>query len=230
MIGFYDYTVILTYMSLISSIGGISLAANRHPILATFCLLFCGLCDMFDGKVARSKKNRTSEEKSFGIQIDSLSDIVAFGVLPAMLTISICNFRWYAYVISALFVLAGLIRLAYFNVTEEQRQQETDENRQNFTGLPITSSALIFPIFICVISAVCMNIGHISFFAELFKKNLPMRIAICALTGLTGLFFLLPIQIRKPRSKELWLILALGVLVAVVLLAIWMRAMALKGM
>ena len=86
MIGFYDYTVVLTYMSLLSAVSGIALAANRHPIIATFCLLFCGLCDMFDGRVARTKINRTSDEKSFGIQIDSLSDLVAFGVLPAMLT------------------------------------------------------------------------------------------------------------------------------------------------
>jgi hypothetical protein len=40
---------------------------------------------MFDGKVARTKKDRTEQEKSFGIQIDSLSDLVSFGVLPAVI-------------------------------------------------------------------------------------------------------------------------------------------------
>ena len=222
MIGFYDYTVILTYMSLLSAVGGMTLAVNGHPIMATLCLLFCGLCDMFDGKVARTKKNRTREEKSFGIQIDSLSDIVAFGVLPAVINITMCGFRWYAYLISALFVLAGLIRLAYFNVTEEQRQQETDECRKTYLGLPITSSALIFPTFFCIISVFCLYYDNISLFAMLFLRH-SFRIALCALTGVTGLCFLLPFRLRKPRSKELWLMLALGMLIAFILFFTWLR-------
>ena len=142
MIGFYDYTVILTYLSLLSAIMGMMLTVTGHPILATMCLLFCGLCDMFDGKVARSKKNRTPEEKSFGIQIDSLTDIVAFGVLPAMIMLFLCGYRWYAYIVAAFYVLAGLIRLAYFNVTEELRQKETDECRKSYSGLPDRKSVV----------------------------------------------------------------------------------------
>lgn len=75
MIGFYDYTVILTYLSLLSGTTGIMLCLNGvgHPYLGMFFLLFSGLCDTFDGKVARSKKNRTEQMKKFGIQIDSLA-------------------------------------------------------------------------------------------------------------------------------------------------------------
>ena len=53
--------------------------------MALVCLAISGLCDMFDGKVARTKKDRTEAEKRFGIQIDSLADIVCFGVSPAIL-------------------------------------------------------------------------------------------------------------------------------------------------
>ena len=222
MIGFYDYTVILTYMSLISAVGGITLVTSGHPILATFCLLFCGLCDMFDGKVARSKKNRTAEEKSFGIQIDSLCDVVAFGVLPATMTIVLCGHRWYAYIIAALFVLAGLIRLAYFNVTEELRQKDTDEVRKNYTGLPITSSALIFPFFFCLISLYCVCYDRIALFLELFTKN-AFRLSLCTLMAVTGLAFVLPFRIRKPQSKELWMFLAFGAAMAIVLLIVYLR-------
>ena len=56
-------------------------AVNGHLHLGVMCLAISGLCDMFDGKIARTKKNRTEVEKRFGIQIDSLSDIVCFGVL-----------------------------------------------------------------------------------------------------------------------------------------------------
>jgi len=85
MIGIYDYTVVLTYLSLLSAGTGIvvSLGGHGHPFLGIFFLLFCGLCDAFDGKVASTKKNRSDIERKFGIQIDSLSDLIAFGVLPA---------------------------------------------------------------------------------------------------------------------------------------------------
>ena len=69
MIGFYDYTTILTYLSLLSASCGIvvSLAGPGHPFAACFFLMFCGACDAFDGKVARTKKNRTEDAKGFGI-------------------------------------------------------------------------------------------------------------------------------------------------------------------
>ena len=148
MIGFYDYTVILTYLSLLSAVTGIGLAVARHPLLAILCLMFSGLCDMFDGRVARTKKNRTAEQKGFGIQIDSLCDIVAFGILPAVITIVVCGSVWYAVLIAALYVLAGLIRLAYFNVTEEERQSMGASKREFYTGLPVTSASLIFPTLV----------------------------------------------------------------------------------
>lgn len=222
MIGFYDYTVILTYMSLLSAVGGIGLVTSGHPILATYCLLFCGLCDMFDGKVARTKKNRTAEEKSFGIQIDSLTDVVAFGVLPATMTITLCGHVWYSYIVAALFTLAGMIRLAYFNVTEELRQKETEEVRKSYTGLPITSSSLIFPFFFCIISIFCLVYDRIELFLELFQKD-SLRIALCVLMSITGFAFVLPFRIRKPQSKELWSFLAFGVLMAIVLFFVYLR-------
>ncbi len=222
MIGFYDYTVILTYMSLLSAIGGITLVTCGHPILATYCLLFCGLCDMFDGKVARTKKNRTDEEKSFGIQIDSLTDIVAFGVLPATMAITLCGNAWYSYVVAALFTLAGLIRLAYFNVTEELRQKETDECRKMYSGLPITASSLIFPFFFCIISVFCICFDRIELFLELFQKD-SLRIALCILMAITGFAFILPFRVRKPQSREFWWFLAFGALMAVVLFIVYLR-------
>ena len=223
MIGFYDYTVILTYMSLVSAVGGITLVTNNHPILATFCLLFCGLCDLFDGKVARSKKNRSDEEKSFGIQIDSLVDVVAFGVLPGTMTIVLCGHRWYAFLVSALFVLAGVIRLAYYNVTEELRQKETDDVRKTYSGLPITFSSLIFPFFFCLISVYCMRQDQISMFLQLFEPNGFLRYALCGITALTGLAFITPFKIRKPRSREMWMLLIFGSVMALVLLIVYLK-------
>lgn len=76
MIGFYNYTVILTYLGLTSSAVGIfALCYNPNAFTLAICLLlFSGMCDMFDGRVARTKQ-RTSIEENFGAQIDSLSDM-----------------------------------------------------------------------------------------------------------------------------------------------------------
>ena len=54
MIGFYDYTVVVTYISLVSSILGMFCAIDGKLTLAVSCLAFSGLCDMFDGKIART--------------------------------------------------------------------------------------------------------------------------------------------------------------------------------
>src|SRR5574344_40373 len=143
MLGYYDYTVFLTYLGFVSSLFGIFSAFTGHLYTAIFCLLFSGLCDMFDGKVARTKKRRTNEERNFGIQIDSLSDLVCFGVLPAVIGYNIGIRQLFMMPILFFFPLAGLIRLAYFNVLEIDRNSKKPV--KEYLGLPITSSALIFP-------------------------------------------------------------------------------------
>ena len=60
-IGFYDYTVVLTYLSLVSALCGVIQAASGHFNAAVICLGICGTCDAFDGRIARSKKNRTDK-------------------------------------------------------------------------------------------------------------------------------------------------------------------------
>ena len=120
MIGFYDYTVVLTYLGFASGLLGV-LCAIRNPehlLPAIICLMFSGLCDMFDGKVARTKKRRTTEEKHFGIQLDSLSDLVCFGVLPAVIGYRLGMDKSFLLPIVIFYPLAALIRLAYFNVLE----------------------------------------------------------------------------------------------------------------
>lgn len=64
MIGVYNYTVVLTYLSLVSAAAGTMFAVNGHYRIALVCLALSGLFDMFDGKVARRKKDRTFEEKN----------------------------------------------------------------------------------------------------------------------------------------------------------------------
>ena len=146
MIGFYSYTVILTYIGLASAIFGMMQALNGQILTAVICLMVSGVCDMFDGKVARTKKNRTDGEKRFGIQIDSLCDLVCFGVFPAVIGYAIGIRSFFGMIYLVVFVLSAVISQAYFNVMEEQRQNETDECRKYYQGLPVTTVAIIIPV------------------------------------------------------------------------------------
>ena len=146
-IGFYNYTVILTYISLISSLLGMKLAHDDKLGMAILCLAFSGFCDMFDGAIARTKKNRSADEKNFGIQLDSLCDVICFGVFPAVFLYFSGVNTPYGILMLVFYVLCALIRLAFFNVLEIKRQANEDGCAKCFRGLPVTNSAIIFPIF-----------------------------------------------------------------------------------
>ena len=247
MIGVFDYTVILTYLSLASAALGsiISLTGNGHPYRGAFFLLFCGLCDAFDGKVARTKKGRSESDKKFGVQIDSLSDVVAFGILPACIGYAALNTsplfakvypqasavdppaifkemfggtEWCFVVLKVLiiavlvlFSLAALIRLAYFNVKEEERMQTTPEAPTTYTGLPVTSSALIFPTVLLL-----RYIFDLSLSVDLTPLYFVTML-------ITGYLFLAKFSFKKPSTKQILIMVAIGVIefIAISLLLIF---------
>ena len=212
MIGFFDYTVILTYLSLVSASCGImiALSGNGHPYIGTFFLLFCGLCDAFDGKVARTKKNRSQAERSFGVQIDSLSDLIAFGVLPAAIGKAMLRrsalmrltfgtpleipLEFGCTALLIVYILAAMIRLAYYNVTEEERQKTEDGVRRYYTGLPVTSAALIFPLVLLLQYVIPADLTPVYFAAAVF----------CTAA------FLSPVQIRKPGLRGVLILVGIG--------------------
>ena len=146
LIGVYDYTVILTYLSMVSAVIGIVQASKGCFGGAILCILACGICDAFDGMVARTKKNRTEDEKSFGIQLDSLCDVVSFGVAPAFLCYCMGVDSVLGLVCICLYSLCALIRLAFFNVLETKRQQVEAGCNKFYRGLPVTSISIIFPM------------------------------------------------------------------------------------
>lgn len=154
-IGFYDYTVILTYLSLASGLLGLVQASKGNIVFAVLCIIFSGVCDMFDGVVARSKKNRTADQKNFGIQIDSLVDVISFGIVPAGVYYFCGANSVLGIAILIFYVLCGVIRLGFFNVLETRRQANPDEDAclKEFRGMPITFSAIITPI-VCAVAYI----------------------------------------------------------------------------
>lgn len=195
LLGFYNYTVILTYVGMLVAFGGICCAINGNWFQAVICLMVAGLCDMFDGTIAATRP-RCVAEKRFGIQIDSLCDLICFGVLPAMLVGAANDRSLISELICGLYVLCALIRLAYFNVLEEERQEQTSERRKYYLGLPVTTIALLLPIV---------------FWMD--KLSLvPFSVSGLVLLCIVGIAFLLPIRIPKPRTVGQVLIVLLGAL------------------
>lgn len=182
LIGFYNFSVVLTYIGLAFSVYGMTLAIRGEIQGALACLMVSGLCDMFDGKIARAM-TRTEEEKRFGVQIDSLCDLVCFGVFPAMIVYSLNPDSVFGSICMVVYVLAAVIRLGFFNVMEEKRQDETSENRKEYQGLPVTSIAILMP-FICLFRDKTM-----------FYKVLPASILLIAI------LFILNIKVKKPGKS-----------------------------
>ena len=204
MIGFYNYTVILTYIGMFSGFMGIVSAWEGNLKMALLCLIYSGICDMFDGKIASTMK-RTQQEKRFGIQIDSLSDIICFGVLPALIVLGANKESLLYILISGTYLLCALIRLAWFNVNEEERQDSEDGSRKEYLGLPVTTSALGIPLF--------MGIGNL--FSLPLDKVYPW-----VLLGM-GIAFLTPFRLKKPHLVGKLILIALGaVCLALVLIGV----------
>lgn len=202
LLGYYNYTVILTYIGMMTGFLGIIYTLRGNLSAALVCLLLAGLCDMFDGAIASTMTTRTADEKCFGIQIDSLSDLICFGVLPGVIVCHINNDSRLSYVICAFFVLGALIRLAYFNVSEQNRQKETKERRKCYYGVPVTTVALALP-----------GLFELCGFLKLRKD-----IAGCVALAIIGILFIVPVPIKKPKILGKLLLALFGALEFVLLI------------
>jgi CDP-diacylglycerol--serine O-phosphatidyltransferase len=129
-----------TALSLLLGVGSIVTGQLGDLELAGWMIVWCGLLDVLDGVAARLLK-ATSD---FGAEFDSMADLVAFGVAPSMLVLQAgmeiggvsldTGAFWVLLVSVGVFVLAGAMRLARFNLT-------TDKPRTGwFLGLPITAA------------------------------------------------------------------------------------------
>lgn len=144
-IGVYDYTVLLTYISLLFAVLGTIQAISGHYLAAVVCVVLSGICDAFDGAVARTKKNRTEDEKNYGIQLDSICDVISFGFVPALICYLMGTNGVIGIILVFFYVMCALSRLAFFNVLEIKRQQTESGSSKYYRGLPVTSVCFILP-------------------------------------------------------------------------------------
>ena len=167
----------LTYAALLSAIGAIAAAVHGNAGAAGALIAASVIADTFDGKFARLFP-RTTEERALGVQLDSLSDAIAFGAAPCICMTLLAprglgwiEGAWWA--AFAIFAACAITRLAFYNVTQERAS--------GFVGLPAPVAALVWS------SALLADPGAAIAGIVIFVSAVAM---------------VLPLQIPRPRGAS----------------------------
>ena len=121
-------------------------ASERNYVLAGWFIMMSYIMDMLDGRIARLVHG----ESSFGVEIDSLSDWMSFGIAPAYLMYNFVlkDYGVWGYPVAFLYVLCGALRLARFNL----KAHFGESSKTYFQGLPIPAAAGILVSFVLAYS------------------------------------------------------------------------------
>lgn len=181
IIGKWNKSVILTYVGLAFAVAGMVLSfAFEKANYGICCLMMAGICDLFDGSVARMCK-RDELEKAFGIELDSLVDVLSFIALPIALSVSMGYTSIWFMLVYIIFGMSGIARLAYFNL----ETAETDDPVRFYTGLPVTYTALIIPVV---------------YLLSVFVDDVVFQIVYAATLVIIAVLGVLRVSVVKPRG------------------------------
>lgn len=199
-IGFFSVANTITVCGLISSVISCFLAANGNYKLAIYMMFIACLCDTFDGRIARSTANRTDAQKYYGVQLDSLCDVVSFGVTPCFIAFSFGFDGIIDVIIYSIFIACGATRLAYFNTLANMNPNKPNKG---FRGVPIPMSTFVITILFVLAAFIPASIC-VWFF----------RIGLLAL----AIAFVLNIKIKKPNLKTAVTLIGIEVFLLLILL------------
>ena len=191
-LGVYHPSVLLTYLGLSISLYGIFF--SKSLAFSLILLILAGLCDTFDGMVANAFQ-RNDLEKAFGVQIDSLSDLISFGVFPVQIYLQyFAKFGVVSFLFSVLYLLSVVTRLAYFNASG-------GEKKDYFIGLAVTYASFFIPLY-----------GLFSIYFSI-EKIFPGEL----LYALLAFFFVFNFRMKKPSLKIRIGLLLLAILFVILL-------------
>lgn len=199
-IGYYSLANAITMFGLISSVTACFLAGNGDFKYAVYMLFLACICDLFDGKAARSTPNRSEDAKFYGIQLDSLCDVISFGFIPCFMAYSFGFDGALDIIIYGLFIVCGAIRLAYFNT---MASKNPNKKVKYYRGIPIPMSTFVVT-FLFVLTTFIPAVASVWIF----------RIAFLAL----AIGFILNIKIKKPNFKKSIILLSAEVILLLILL------------
>jgi len=170
---------LITLASIFCGFNAIRVVALDNPSVADFykaaiLLMFATFFDLMDGRVARM----TRTQSAFGLQLDSLSDIVSFGVAPSLLM-----YKWVLYrhplvgvLVAFMFTACGAIRLARFNVLSSSSSGTPLKPSKFIVGLPIPPAAMILSSLLLANHAVGGALSHDRYTMAIFVTMIVLSL------------------------------------------------------
>ncbi len=158
-----DWPNIVTLLGLCSGVLAIFFALEQNYPAAIIAMLWAVTFDWYDGVVARALPDRSEANRSVGAAMDSLVDLVTSAVGPAILLLSITDFSAWAYPGALAIIMAGVLRLSYFDVFGV-------DSRGTYAGITIDNS----PIVVSMVFFLESFIDHSAFVAILYTTVLVM--------------------------------------------------------
>ncbi len=163
---------LMTYLSLLSGLLAVWAAKELQSwSLAGAFLALCSLSDLVDGKFARLF-NRTPDQKEFGVQLDSLTDALTFGLVPVIALALLlpplpvaATMTWWA--VAFFYSLSVITRLGFYNL----RHQE----RSDFVGLPSTVSGLIWSSVFLIEPSALLSVAILVTCGTAMVSDIPIR-------------------------------------------------------
>jgi CDP-diacylglycerol--serine O-phosphatidyltransferase len=218
---------LVTLSSIFCGFSAIQLVATDNPTIQDFyraaiLLMFAMLFDMLDGRIARM----TRTQSAFGLQLDSLADIISFGVAPSLLV-----YKWslhqvsFGMFIAFLFTASGAVRLARFNVMSSGASGAPVKPGRYTTGLPIPPAAGILIAMLLADYAVegafrdpkyALSVAGVTVLLSLFMvssikfrsfKDLRFNIGTTVLVLFAVGSSVLVWRFTKPQFVLLWLLI-----------------------
>jgi CDP-diacylglycerol--serine O-phosphatidyltransferase len=188
---FIDAANLLSLAGLSAAVLSALLAANGRVRFAIVALSVSGLCDLFDGALAR-RLDRSPQAKQFGAALDLVVDGCSFGIAPAVLLNGVGLRSAPEIALLVAFVCCAAWRLAYFETVGLVLEQDV----RYYHGLPTTFVALIVPL-------ACLA----GFYGEA-----PLRVAAALAAGGLALAMVSPVRIPKPTGRVLLAFPVIGVI------------------
>ncbi len=197
-----------TILNMFSGFMSILSSANRDYASAAWLIVLAAIFDSLDGMMARLTKSSSE----FGVELDSLSDLVSFGVAPSFMIyqLGLKSLGPFGTLSSAMIMVFGGLRLARFNV------QLVGFDKSYFKGLPIPSSAITISSF--VLSFYDRSLGMLSADAAPFLPILAVALSLLMVS--TVRYDTIPkLSKRGLRTHPVkFLVFLLGLLIAIVTL------------
>jgi len=184
---------IVSFLGLLFTMVGICFCFVDKTFIAVLLLVLSGICDGFDGWFAK-KFRKEGQNPEYGIQLDSLCDVVCSGVFPVIICLSMGFTEWYSFIIYAFFMVCGITRLTYYNVNSSDKSY--------FSGLPITCSTFIIPIVFFITQ---------------------MEVVFMIMMTMLAVFYVLGIKIPKPSIKIKSIFSLIGLVLIIVICYLFVK-------